>query len=492
MNRWQTRLASTHTPRFFQLALIFTLLSIILLPVSAQPRTLQSGIGVTGAVSAEAPLSLFIFSGIEGEIVSISAMSLTSGFTPTFTILDSAQRPLASGDGLSATVILPADGSYTLLVGGQNNQAGEFVIRVDGGATGQVFPMIPDEQLRVDVAPTGSAQVLSFTSAGSDYLLRLGTPEIGGGNATPFDARIVTATSGLIADYHGIPGAYLLIPAGSGQVYVILNAASRAGGVDIILQSSGASTSGTPATSTGQQTAPTSTDGACTLTAGASGVNVRAGDGTNFAVIAQLTGSSAVIGRNAANTWFAVNTSSGTGWVAGQVVTLGGNCNNLQVLAVTAAPQQPTAAPAQVNPTTPPQGDNGQTTQPTNAPAPTQAPDTPTAPADNATHRFDVNRNSGGSFSEVISYPNGDTTDRIEMVVNLDSVTTSRNITITLNCNGTGTQNVTLSLNNNTVGCGQSITARYNREQPRGYYTVAINSGGPSYVNYTLVATVAD
>ncbi|MBK8138252.1 MAG: SH3 domain-containing protein [Chloroflexi bacterium] len=522
-----------HAPpahRRFRLSILMLIALVAMaLPSSAQPLTLQFGVGAVGQIDAAVPLSLFVFSGLEGELVAVEIFGLTAGFTPTLTLLSPSQQPIGaptgSGGALSLAAVLPADGNYSLLVGSLNGQPGEFAIRLDGGVTGQAFPMLPDEQLRAEVVPNGVPQVLTFDASQTGFVLQLGDPFATG--PTPdnlrFAAQVVASSGGLLAQFDGVYGALTLVPAGSGRVYVVISGASPedGGGLDIVLRSPGTLSSTSSSTSssttssssdpvaTPEVTGPvttTSSTGECTLIAGPNGVNVRAGDSTNFAPITQIepNGTRAVTGRNANNSWFTIDVNGAVGWVAAQVVTLNGNCSNLQVLSAGSPPPQPTSSNQQ-GPTatsTATTSNNQQPTQENTQPGPTATPSAtptattaaPTAPPDNTTHRFDVNRNSGGTLNEVISYPDGDTTDRIEMIVDLGQVggEATRNVTLTLNCNGNGTQFVRFTLtspNAQRFGCGQSITVRYSAPFSTGYYYVFMEDGGPAYVNYTLVAS---
>lgn len=527
--------------------LLMLLLAVIVLPSNAQPRTLQFGVGAVGQIDAAAPLSLFVFSGIEGELITVEVFGLTAGFTPTLTLLSPAQQPVGAATGggavLSLVAVLPTDGNYSLLVGSLNGQSGEFAVRLDGGITGQAFPMLLDEQLRAQVVPNGLPQVLTFDASQAGFVLQLGDPfaAVPAPDSLRFAAQVIASNGGMLAEFDGVFGALALVPPGAGRVYVIISGASvqDAGGLDIVLlspgtlsssasssttsSSSSTSTSSTSTTSTSPLATPevtgpvtTTSTGACGLIAGPNGVNVRAGDGTNFAPITQIepNGVRPVTGRNANNSWYTINVNGTLGWVAAQVITLTGDCSNLEVLSAGSPPPQPTVSSA--NPTATTSGGNqgptptpsattdnsqqptqpGPTATPTATSTATSTPTTaaPTAPPDNNTHRFNVNRNSGGTFSEFISYPDGDTTDRIEMIVDLGQVggEATRTVTLSLNCNGSGTQFVRFTLtspNAQRFGCGQSITVRYSAPFSTGYYYVFMEDGGPAYVNYTLVAT---
>src|SRR5690606_20206931 len=145
-------------------------------------------------------------------------------------------------------------------------------------------------------------------SGDSDFALQLGDPAATDtAGDLRFAARIVSANNGLLAEYNGIYAALTMIPGGSGRVYVIVGPSSPqdSGGLDLVLlppgsistsvstdsssSSSSSNSSDTPnPVQTPEVTGPsttTSVTGGCVVTAGPSGVNVRGGDGTNFAPV---------------------------------------------------------------------------------------------------------------------------------------------------------------------------------------------------------------
>jgi hypothetical protein len=209
-----------------------------------------------------------------------------------------------------------------------------------------------------------------------------------------------------------------------------------------------------------------------------------------------------VIGINAARSWYAIDYNGQTGWVFADVVTISGPCDNLPIIE-SGGPGVPTlavtaTASSTLDPNVTPTATATATATVEGA---TEPPPTATytatsaqeAPPDSNTFRFDVDRDNGGTFSEVISYPGGDTSDRVEVHVNL-SQNTSRVVNLTLTCSGTGTENVRftrISPNAQQYVCGDTITYRYAHPDSTQPYYVFIPSGSTSYVNYTLTATTS-
>lgn len=488
------------------------------LPTQAQPQTLQFGVGSIGQIDSVTPVSLFVFSGTEGDLINVRVVGLTGGFIPTLSLLSPSQLPVGTAQSNNATLsisaVLPATGAYSILVGSLNAQPGEFAIRLDSNTTAQAVELLPDDPIRAEFSGNGEVQVLTFPVT-ETTVLQFGDPSasIPPSGSLKFSAQVVTAMGGQVASYSGLYAAQTVIPSDAGRTYVIVTGASSEdiGGLDIVLRAPGGSTSaGETTTQPAATSQPIDPSGVCTVVAGPNGVNVRSGDGTGFGVVGQLPPgeSRPVTGRNASSTWYTIDVNGSTGWVAAQVVTVGGSCANLSVVSAGSPPAvQPTATTGQqVGPTAtttgptepPPPTVEGATQAPPPTLAPTMTPTTesPAAPPDADPHRWDVDRNNGGTFSEFVSYPSGDTSDRVELRINLGQVggEATRDVTVTLNCNGNGTQNIRFtrtSPNAQRFGCGQSITFRYSAPFSTGMYYVFLEDGGPSYVNYTLVATTA-
>jgi uncharacterized protein YraI len=194
-------------------------------------------------------------------------------------------------------------------------------------------------------------------------------------------------------------------------------------------------------------------------------VNIRTGPGQNYTIIGALQPNNYVQinGRNADASWFAVSIAGGQGWVFGAVVLLAGQCDGLPVLQATEATPVflPQALPVAVN--------------------------------DENSSYFEVDHNSEGQFRQSISFPDGDRTDRILMVVsNMQNTPAdqSRVFVVKLDCRGAGTEFVRWGASSNAMlTCGGSLVTNLTYEFNQQSFIVRLpEASGPSYIDYTLRA----
>lgn len=123
----------------------------------------------------------------------------------------------------------------------------------------------------------------------------------------------------------------------------------------------------------------------------------------------------------------------------------------------------------------------------------------PTAPPDADQLNWTLDRNAGGQFSDAVSFPSGDTTDRIRVTVdglNNQPPNNFRRFQFTLVCTGTNTQNLGWGTGGPAAGtglsCGGSLQQVFTNDSNQLFINVRITSGDPSYVQYTIIATRID
>lgn len=216
-------------------------------------------------------------------------------------------------------------------------------------------------------------------------------------------------------------------------------------------------------------------------------VNLRTGDSTGHDVITVVPGGASVevIGRNSDGSWLQVVYRGATGWISANFLE-GTVPTDLPVAQAPAAgvgggqPANPTATTAA--------GGNNQAANPTATTAAAQV-----APAD-SNISVDANiKNQSSTHSDVISYPSGDTQDRVAVRVSgFDSNTTSGELRFTLTCTGTGVGNVkvtAVSSNGGSVGCNSTWTAFFTNVNTNHNITILLDNGPAAYVNWTLLIT---
>ncbi len=187
--------------RFYQglaLAVIATLLlsfsGIALIERAlAQAAALSYGSTVTARIALASPLGSYTFSGLAGDFVEVEVVSLTQGFNPNLTLVTPSNALLTAidddvygfGNGDAyASVVLPEDGTYTVLVSAAFGTEGDYVIRLNG----RIPPSNPYPELLlgvpVAVAVENNPQPQFFTFVASTCATTLSV--VNNSQGTPF------------------------------------------------------------------------------------------------------------------------------------------------------------------------------------------------------------------------------------------------------------------------------------------------------------------
>ena len=452
--------------KLIRIALLLTLLMLVAaVGVSAQGGgSLVYGSAQVGTLSQSAPLVFYSFPATAGDLIAVDVLSLTPGFDPSVSLLSPSQQQIAANDNnpqaggaLDAHLSrrLESDGVYALLVGGVNGSTGDFVIKLNGQPAGAPTTLPLGVPSVADFTLNPQAQVINIPAdPGASTQLELSADP----STFPFIARVFGPDGALLASLTGLPQSSLSLPPGTGNTTLVLQPLSPESLGIVRLATGGASTSSSgpaqPAPTQPIVTGPAPT-GFCNVSSGGT-VNLRSGPGTNFGTVGQLNPGTflPVVGVSTDRGWYAVTYNNQQVWVSNTVVVLNGPCSNLPTVQGPAIqPPGPTFTPtgtgtqAQATSTlavtttaTQPGPTQPGPTLTSTPPAPTLTPTTsaPVAPPDND-YQVQLDRNNGGSFSQVISYPDGDTSDRISVrVANFDSVNTFARFNVTLVCSGTG------------------------------------------------------
>lgn len=485
--------------------------------VLAQPATLTYGSGVTDKIDAATPQGFFNFSGATGDLVTVYIVSHTPGFSPTISLLGPTGQQIGYGSqdvftpvnaDASITYRLQQDGFYTILVGSLTGAPGTYTIVLDAAEPAVSTVLDTGLETRINIPP-GAAAIHYSIPADNTVTLT-----VQGVEGFPFTA--------LVRDYNGRPIAVVgsgvvrasfELPAADGPYMLEVAAAAPELTGDVVINTGGPSTtvsqpsapqpsdSGAPPPATTEEAAAPPPSDVCTASASAGPVNMRSGPGTDYAIVSSLPQGQYIIVTGQNSGWYYGQYGGQNGWVAGSVTVLNGPCSAVpfrEAPPTTGVPQ-PTATytytPGGPTPTYTPTTDSQQTGPTATPPSeqPTATATLQTAPPD-GNHTWDVDRNNGGTFSDAVSYPEGDTSDRITVRVNLGQLAPNndRNISFTITCSGTGTQYLTFhrsSPNAQAYTCGQSITWRFTHPfGTQDFYVVLSN--GPAYVSYTITATI--
>lgn len=199
------------------------------------------------------------------------------------------------------------------------------------------------------------------------------------------------------------------------------------------------------------------------------GVNVRVSPDETANVIAVLPPNiPAQVDLQTITGWYRVEVQGVFGWLNGQAVTLNGVCNSLPVDYRFGA--------------------GGGQTMLARAIGGAAIPGV-TASFDVDTHYFRVDRNTGGSFQDDISYPHGDSVDRILLDASAVSGYAAT-YALMLACSGSGTEDLRWGLEDDPgLMCGQSMPLPVGTGTGQSMLMVMFpGSAGQRYIEYTLYA----
>ena len=500
----------------FVRVLIVIALATLFSTVSAQAGVLVSGSGQIGLLTEQTPLTIYSFNGNVGDQVTVRVFSLTPGMTTSLSVLAPNQQQLAASesdpfterDGAAVvTARLTSAGAHSVLVGGT---PGDYLITFDSRPLTETQTITPVAPVTLSLSALSPVQTLSFaanpTGASS---LSLRTESVDASYA----ARLYDGEGNLSGVISGLQEACFGIRAGSETYEVIVETQERDLSFDVVVNyrnspcGSGASGGGASSNNnTTNNVQPVTTpdvvapEGVCLAVAGGT-VNIRSGAGTNFGVVGTLNaGQSITVTGTSGTGWYAVQSQSVQGWIAASVVSVTGACANLPTVG---SPQdgnvpdggQPTQ-PAVQTPTVTLAGDQQPTaTQP--------EPPTPTAtftevleqiaPPD-PNYSLNVELDGTATVSDVVSYPNGDTEDRISYSVtglnNSVALPGGRaRLIITLTCTGTNIEQLQVRGDGQNSACGQNVIDReVNFDSRTGGVQITAIGGTGTYVQWTLTA----
>lgn len=505
-----------------KLVLLILCMTVVVSGVSAQAiGVLSSGTAQFGSLSAQSPIGLFTFQGNQGDLAQIGLIGLQPGMNLSASLQSPSQQGVGTsqpdpGVGADAQInaLLPATGTYSILVGGN---AGDFIISLNLVPTtnaGVLFPGAPQA-----VSFTGNqGSIASFSGAA-------GTPVALTLDAAPntlYTATIFNPLGQIAGTARAIPQACFLLNAADG-LFTLVVTGLNADAVGSVNANVGSSCGGPipqiqqpqiqPPVVT-EQVAPPAGQGAgqpaptvCTATSGGA-VNIRNGAGTEFGIIGQLQAGTGVpvIGITS-NGWLQVQSTFGVGFVSQTVVSLSGPCGSLPLVQSPAPPAgqpQPTVAPPAATATVAGPTATFTATQPG---APTATPTQPLAPTNTATvaaptappdsnYALTVPLDSTVSITDFVSYPGGD----VEDVVSYDTSGLNPNsalpggiatMTFSFSCFGTGTQFINFRVDGNDRPCGGTYTRNaVNADSDTGAVRIQATGGANTYVQWVVTVTL--
>ena len=513
---------------------VFTCLLFLSVNAVQAQGMLTYGSITSANVSAEAPIAIYLFNGAAGDLASVRVFSLVPDAQPTVSLFTATQQQLATNSGnpfspglAELSLALPETGVYTLFVSSAAGTPGEFVVRLDGSAP-------PPPQALDAAVPTGAA-LSDVTPA---------VYSVAASPAAPVTVTVSTATPGFAfaAALRNPDGATVSVSNGSDTTPILATLPPGTGTYTLEVRPAIPGTTGEVALSVGAVTTAPPSDTAipapevteevgasatvCTATA-ISGVNVRSGPSTDYVILQALpAGTSAeVVGLGAG--WYVISLpGTPQGWVFGDLVTLSGPCDALAAIPIPPLPLQPTATytatptptvmTGDVTPTATLSGDQPTPTytpttsgdQPTATYTPTTSGDQPTAtytpttsteqiaPQDSGSNGpLVIQLDSTESVLDFVSYPNGDTEDRVPYRVdgmnnNVAFSGGRAQLTITASCFGENTDQIQFFAGGQTYSCGQTVVDReVTADSDTGSVVVTAIGGEGTYVQWVLTGT---
>ena len=471
--------------------------------VSAQSAALTYGASSVGELTDASPLALYTFSGTAGDLVTAQVIPITPGLEPSLSLLAPSQQQLANSDSdvtmpgsanARLSYRLPDSGVYTLFVGASVPIVGQFLINLSGQAPSVSAALIAETVTQLNIPLGAPSQTYSFMLS-PDSITTLSASTDTPGFAFTIDVRDSNGQSVAFLS-NGVQSALLSFAPSDAALYevkVTAASADQTGAVSLLVSGSGAGATTPPPAATEEATTNQGVDplagigpsDACTVSP-RNNANLRSGPGTNFDIAGQLIGGQLANPSGQASgadgfIWYQLPAGP---WVRSDVVASAGACISLPTVQVTTAPPPPTTTEEA------PTGETGENTENNNTGEENNT-GVQTAPPDTNQYILNVDRDENTQFSEVVSYPDGDTVDLIS--VNIDGLSNqppnnTREFSFTLVCTGTGTENVRWGTGQSGgLTCGGTITRLFTNDSDSVLLNVRIESGGPSYVPYTIV-----
>jgi hypothetical protein len=318
----------------------------------------------------------------------------------------------------------------------------------------------------VNLPPGAARHVYNFNAnPASSTTLRFDSTIPG----TPFTAEILDNTGQVIAVLSGgsMQTASLTLGPASGVYQVALSSTNpdAQGSVRLSIVDEAEAAATAQATNAPAQ---------CIITAThPGGVNMRTQPGLDHDILGVMAPDSSLpADARTSNGWYRVDNSGQGGWVSSDVVSASGMCADLPLQIIPAGERTEANTGGQF--------------------VSALSVSTNYAPYDAAAYYFEVADSSGGNFSDSVSYPDGDGTDRVLLAVSglRAGVGGERPFSITMECSGAGAENLRWGAPDNpALGCGSTAGVTFSSAYNRQSLLVTLPIGASqSNINYTLHA----
>jgi hypothetical protein len=219
-------------------------------------------------------------------------------------------------------------------------------------------------------------------------------------------------------------------------------------------------------------------------------LNVRSGPGTAYPIQDQLPGGTQVdiLGKNESGTWWFVSYDGGTGWVS-EPYTESRNTDSIPVVQAPPPPASSSGGSTSGggSSSSGSSSSGGSSGSSSSGGSSSGGGSSSAANDENISTSVSI-KNGSASYDSEVSYPDGDTTDRVSIKpTGFDSVKTSGNLIFTLTCSG-GNAKVNYnggSVKSGSPGCNKTWTVFFTNVSSNGNLKIYLDS--PGYVNWSLV-----
>ncbi len=510
----------------------FTILALVLIVVVSSVALAQGvinyGTSIQGEINATSPQGFYTFNGNAGDLITAHILSTANNLSPTLALIGPAGQLAFSNSDIftsvtndaSITYRLPSSGAYTLLVGAAPGTEGSYVLSLQNNPPTVSIGLVSGQETTANIPLGAPTQVYSFSAdpvQSTSLLIQ--------SQATGFAfTAIVRDSNGQVVAVvgQGVETFSLSLPPGTGNYEIVVSSADpETQGVLSVLAGAGLSTTSTSTTTSTDSTQNTATAtenqppaGVCSATPAEGGVNIRSGPSIDYSVLGSLASNTFMVISGQYNGWYNGSYAGQSAWLAGSVIVLNGPCQGLQTVA---APPLPTATstPVQETPSSteesiateePPATEEPQSTEEpqateepvaTEEPQATEEPSAQEAPADSNFVQPDlvIPLDNTVSRFDYVSYPGGDTEDRIRFSVsgmnqNATSSGGRADLLIVASCSGPGSEHIQFFTGGQTYACGDTIVAReVTFDSNSGSVIITATGGQGTYVNWSLTGT---
>ncbi|MBL8132906.1 MAG: hypothetical protein JNL42_13685 [Anaerolineae bacterium] len=226
-------------PRFVRLAPV--LAAAVLLTVSAFSST-QAQIGgsigygssVLGNIPAAGQSLTYSFNGSAGDFIQITLRNWTGTLNPRLDLFTPDGQPAAasathplSDDPLAAfiSLFLPQGGIYSLLISGEGDTTGEFILKLQGRGGMSATPLVYGQSLDVNVPTDPPPQYFTFEAQDCPTVLTLSNLSDGLPFTFPFHVKVHNQAGTQIAQLYGGDALEdrLIVAPSSGRYEVVVS-----------------------------------------------------------------------------------------------------------------------------------------------------------------------------------------------------------------------------------------------------------------------------